>query len=203
MQNLELALLVIYGSFAWLFLGSLVSLFLIVALYSKQEIRRILPRSLKTVAAFMILTPMLAALLLRIGNLLPAFWPTVQGNVVNSTVVSEWGWDDDSVIYGAEIYYTYEVDDRGFLASDLIRAGRFADAQAADIADTYQNSESVDVFYNPRIPEDSYLPQPPKRIFLVFVASSDLLLLGIVIQLVWLTYAAHQVYSLDQTGFSL
>lgn len=92
-------------------------------------------------------------------------WPSVTGQVVTSEVKSQRSGDSNS--YSARVIYEYQVDDELYTGGKISVADGSSSrsARARNIIEQYPEGSSVDVFYNPDLPEDALL-QPGAPWFL-------------------------------------
>lgn len=84
-------------------------------------------------------------------------WPTVTGQVINSTVSENS--DSDGTTYGADVYFEYRVNDQQY-GSDTVSFGQFSSSDyghARNIVNRYPEGTQVEVYYNPEDPETAVL----------------------------------------------
>ena len=92
-----------------------------------------------------------------------AGWPTVDGRVSRSTVVSEQSRDDKgrtTVMYAADIVFDYTVKDRSFSSTTLSPGGRSSSSMSSMAESTvgkYPSGSKVTVHYNPDAPSEAFL----------------------------------------------
>ncbi|MEQ8288296.1 MAG: DUF3592 domain-containing protein [Gammaproteobacteria bacterium] len=116
-------------------------------------------------------------------------WPGVQGKIVLSevkTCVSKQGGFSDNVSkfknFEASVKYTYEVDGRRFVGSEINPGGQLAtymSERAQSKAATYHKGAEVLVFYNPDNPQEAYLEKNEETSLLVIGASSVFIVVGL------------------------
>lgn len=84
-------------------------------------------------------------------------WPTVQGQVVSSSVRVDT--DDEGTSYFADVLFTYVVNDHRY-ESDRVTFGQFGNgnrSRAQGIVDRYPVGGVVPVYYQPEKPETAVL----------------------------------------------
>jgi hypothetical protein len=113
-------------------------------------------------AAIGLATAFILAQLTNFG-LASFYWPTAPGTIIRSEVVEETGTDtegDETVLYAAEIRYSYRIGDRLFEAERVSFGGTGSDSwgcAARSTTSTYPVGQSVAVRYDPSHPERATL----------------------------------------------
>lgn len=85
-------------------------------------------------------------------------WPSVPGQVTASRVTSSTD-SEGATLYGAEITYTYTINDRAF-ASTQVSFGDYTSSDtdhAEDLTSRYPAERSVTVYYDPQNPARAVL----------------------------------------------
>ncbi len=86
-----------------------------------------------------------------------AGWPTVQGQIVESTVREST--DEDGTSYFADVRFRYVVDDQPYTA-DTVNFGQYGSSDpnhAQEIVSKYEYGGSVLVYYDPEKPQTAVL----------------------------------------------
>ena len=85
-------------------------------------------------------------------------WPSANGEITRSEIYSEW--KDGKTQYRPDIVYTYHVDGRSYVSSNVtVGDPLFASSisTAKRIQAEYPEGRNVDVYYNPDLPSFSVL----------------------------------------------
>ncbi len=85
-------------------------------------------------------------------------WPTTNGTITRSEVDS-WMKEGKSQ-YDARISYSYEVDGKKYTSPKIYSSGSYSGgniSKAKDLINEFPSGKSVDVFYDPDVPESAVL----------------------------------------------